>query len=268
MNAEALEDSLREVLKEDDHKDPEHGLFFPSEITGCPLKVFLNRMVRVEVNINSFLFQGSAVHFYLQQNGILDEALHNVGYHVLDSQYEVSTVKNIGDEIRIHGSCDILCEEEEATAVFDIKYSALPADSGAGRIYQYYAQANTYSYLFDADEYGLIMIHSRSGDHEDFMENIAVLPGEKSEDNWNKQKTKTRNIHEALTDAGYNKNNEWEMEWLENQSEEFWRKIIDYFDLDHIPTYDSECNYCPHAEHCPVNQGVIGSGLQKVINEG
>lgn len=268
MNAEELEDSLRNEIAKDDHKDPEHGLYFPSEITGCPLKVFLNRMMRVEVDVNSFLFQGSAVHFYLQESGILDEALHNAGYHILDSQYELSTAKEIADGVRIHGSCDILCEEEEGTAVFDMKYSALPADSGAGRIYKYYAQANTYSYLFDADEYGLIMIHSRSGDHEDFMNNLAVLPGEKSQDNWEKQKTKTTNVHQALTDAGYEKEKEWEMEWLDSRDKDFWKQAVDYFDLDHIPTYDSECDYCPHADYCPVNQGVIGSGLQGVINEG
>lgn len=268
MNAERLEEALRNELIKDDHKDPEHGLFFPSEITGCPLKVFLNRMMRIDVEINSFLFQGSAVHFYLQESGILDEALHNAGYHILDSAYEVSTSKEIVDGIRIHGSCDILCEEENATAVFDIKYSSLPADSGAGRIYKYYGQANTYSYLFDADEYGLIMIHSQSGDHKDFIDNIAVLPGEKSEDNWQLQKSKAQNVHSALEQAGYDKKEEWEMDIIQEQDVDFWRKIMDYFNIDNAPAYEQECKYCPHKEYCPVKQGKIGSGLQGVINNG
>lgn len=267
MKAENLEDALRTEIAKDDHKDPEPGLFFPSEITGCPLKVYLNRMLSIDVEINSWLFQGSAVHFYLQESGILDEALHNAGYHILDSSYEVSTQVNITDDIRIHGSCDILCEEEESTAIFDMKYSSLPADSGAGRIYKYYAQANTYAYLFDADEYGLIMIHSRSGS-EDFLNNIAVLPGEKSEDNWELTKNKTQNVHEALIDAGYAEENRWDINLMAERDIDFWKKVIRYFEKQNMPSYEKECNYCDHNDYCPVYNGELGGGLRNVINQG
>lgn len=268
MSAEKLEDTLKEELSKDDHKDPEAGLYFPSEITGCPLKVYLNRMMRIKTEINSYLFQGSAVHFYLQESGILDEALHNAGYHVLDTAYEVSTAMEIADGIRIHGSCDILCQGDESTAIFDIKYSSIPAHTGAGRIYKYYAQANTYAYLFDAHEYGLIMIHSQSHESDNFFDNLTVLPNEKSEDNWEITKSKTKNVHNALINAGYDKGNEWEMDVIADKSVDFWKEIIPQFEKKQMPAYEQECKYCDHKNYCPINQGILSGGLQNVINNG
>lgn len=266
IDSDELEESFKFHLQKDDHKKPESGLFFPSEVTGCSLKVFLNRMTRAEVLINSFLFQGSAVHFYLQESGLLDDILHDAGYHVLDTKYEVSNQKEIDDGVRIHGSCDVLCNSDEGTIIFDLKYSSLTLGSRHGRIYKYQAQANTYAYLFDADAYGLIMIPSMEGDGETFLDNINVLPAEKSEDNWNIVKEKTKRIHNTLQDAGYDQDKVWDTEFLASRSTKFWKEVISRFDLKNIPAYQKECDYCDHSDYCPVYNNKVGSGLGNVIS--
>lgn len=266
MNPEKIEREFRKELQKDDHKDPEPGLYFPSEVSGCPLKVYLNRMTRNEVDINSYLFQGAAVHYYLQETGKIANILHRCGYHALYTEYEIASRKEIADGVVIRGRCDVHAIHDDGhTAIFDLKYSSIPADSGHGRLYTYYSQANIYSHLFDTDEYALIMIHSSSGDSDKFLDKLTVLEGNKSEDNWELVKDKTTNIHEALVAAGYNDDNEWSKDELAEVGVGFWEEVTDHFDLDRIPSYGKECQYCPHKEYCPVNNDKITKGVANLF---
>ena len=258
MDTQKIEDSLKETLARDNNREYYHGEYHPSQVTGCPLKVVLNRMTNHDTVLNSWLFQGSAVHYYLQEKGLMDEALHEAGYHLLDTEYEVTNYKKVDEGIWITGTCDIVCHDGDGLTIFDIKYSSLPAESGHPRLYKYFSQVNTYAYMFGADEYGLMMINSKS---QELLDNIAILDGEPNEENWELVKAKTRQIHTSLDDLGYTAGETWMPENLKSKDADFWEEVIDYFSKDQMPAYDGECNYCPHKEYCPIKTGKLNSGL-------
>lgn len=258
-----LEDTLADVLERDNAAYGQHvyGEYHPSQVSGCPLKVFLNWMTDDETTLNSWLFQGSAVHYYLQETGLMTEALNDAGYHPVHTSYEVATQKEIGDGITITGKCDIHVGRNGDTTIFDIKYSSLPADSGHGRIYKYMSQANTYAHMFDADAYGLIMINSKS---RDLCDDIAVMPGQMSEENWEIVKQKAHSIHEALDEYGWPEGERLPPDLLDNKKNEFWKEMMQFFDKKQCPSYEKECDWCSHSGYCPVKNGKLG-GVKSLV---
>jgi hypothetical protein len=270
MDTDALEEHIKQVLKENGLREDDHGYYHPSQVTGCPLKVFLDKMTQNETVLNSWLFQGSAVHYYLQNHpspdgheGIITEALHKSGYHAMHTGYEVHTKKDLGDGVTLTGTCDILCQEGDTTTIFDIKYSSLKPEYGHGRVLKYFSQANTYAFMFDADEYGLIFINSKSQKLED---DIYVMDNEPSEDNWDLVKSKARAIHNALENRGYDEGVAWPVPELEQKDVPWWEDLLEMFDRSNIPAYDEECQYCDHSDYCPVKNGKLSSGLDSFRN--
>lgn len=261
MDTDRVEVSLADELQRRNDRPDEVGKYHPSEITGCPLKVVLNKVTGNETILNCWLFQGSAVHYYLQESGILDNALHEAGYHAIDTQYEVNKEYRINDEVVITGTCDILCNNGDDLTIFDIKYSSVKPSSGRERIYKYFAQVNTYAFMFGADEYALMMINSRSDDllgaQEGSESDINVLPGTPKQDNWDIVQDKAVNIHEALMDSEYEGGAVVQPEEVEIDSE-IMDTIMSQLDEGNIPSYSGECKYCDHKEYCPDYQGETG----------
>ena len=267
-------DELQEVapgiIAEDRYPPKNKGQFGPSQVSGCPLKVYLDKMTDHEVTMNSWMFAGSAVHYYLQQTDILQRALHEAGYHWVHTDYEQTTEFEINDDVSLHGSADVVTSDGEDDVIYDIKFSSLPADSGHGRIYKYFSQANTYAHMFDADEYGLIMINSKS---QNLRDSIVILEGQMSEDNWEIVKQKAVSIFNRLEKSGYydleendGRGRRFDPDMLAEADQEFWADVVEGFDTKQIPSYDKECQYCPHADYCPIEQGVLG-GLNNLIDD-
>jgi len=269
MKHNELQEKAPRVIAKDRYPAKEDGHFGPSQVSGCPLSVFLDEMTENNVVMNSWMFAGTAVHYYLQQTDILTKALHEAGYHWVYTDYEVTETFEVNDEVTIHGTADVVTSDGDDDVIYDIKFSSIPADSGHGRIYKYFSQVNTYAHMFDADGYGLIMINSKSKTLED---DIVVLQGEMSEDNWEIVKQKAISIYEALKEQGYYTDNDDEtgarfsFNQLEQEDVDFWRDVMENFDPKQIPSYDKECQYCDHKEYCPVEQGKLG-GLNNLIDE-
>jgi hypothetical protein len=264
MKHEEFEKAATESITKNRYPAKDDGHFGPSQISGCPLRVFLDKMTDTKFEQNSYTFAGSSVHHHLQENGILDEALREAGYHPAFTEYEKTTRYKVKDGVFIHGSCDVIAEDESDTVVYDIKFSSIPADSGAGRIYKYFTQAHTYARIFDADGYGLLMINSKNHDPERFAEGITVLEGKMSDENWEKVKDKTEAIYEALVKAGFYEGEDWTDKDLEEAPDEFWSEVAKTFNLDTIPSYSDECKYCEHSDYCPEQNGVFG-GVQSLL---
>lgn len=258
MDTETIEENIKREVTKDDWGGDDFGGYHPSEISGCPLKVFLEKMAEVETTISSWLFQGSAVHYYLQEAGILTEALKESGYHPVDLRYEVSTNKELDDDLWITGSCDVLASDDDNLAIFDIKYTSLKVENNPERLYKYFSQLNTYAQMFGADEYALIIINSRSRNLE---ENIYVLEGEPDEENWDIMKGKARDIHDSLDSYGYGEGERWTADEVHDFGMDTWEDILEFFDNKQIPAYDKECNYCEFEDSCPINNGKVSKGL-------
>lgn len=270
MKHDEFQEVAPEVITKDRYPAKNKGQFGPSQISGCSLKVYLEKMTDHEVTMNSWLFQGSAVHHYLEESGILREALHEAGYHAVHTDFEVSAEHEINDDVSIHGTADVVTSDGEDDVIYDIKYSSIPAHSGHGRIYKYFSQANTYAHMFDADGYGLIMINSKS---QNLREDIVILEGEMSEDNWEIVKQKAVNIFNALEAADYydesvndGHGNRFDPQELSEVGADFWSEVMEHFDKKQIPSYDKECQYCDFSEFCPVKQGTLG-GLNNLIDD-
>lgn len=263
MKHEELQEVGPEVIARNRYPPKEDHRYGPSQISGCPLSVFLDHMADVEFETNSYTFGGTAVHYYLQESGILTEALSEAGYHPAFIDYEVTEEYEISDGVYIHGSCDVLCEDDEDQVIYDIKFSSIPSHSGHGRIYKYMSQANTYAQMHDADGYGLIMISSKSSDP--LENNITILEGQMSDDNWGIVKEKTISIDNALEDFGYFDGERWTIEGLGERDVDFWKEVMSHFDSTHIPSYEKECRYCEHSEYCPEKNGKLG-GLKSMVD--
>lgn len=267
---EELQEVAPDIIAEDRYPPKDSGQFGPSQVSGCSLKVYLDKMTDHEITMNSWMFAGTAVHHYLQSTDILQRALHEAGYHWVYTKYEESTEHQINDDVALHGSADVVTSDGEDDVIYDIKFSSLPADSGHGRIYKYFSQANTYAHMFDADGYGLIMINSKS---QNLRDSIVILEGEMSEENWDIVKQKAVNVFNALESAGYydidindGRGARFDVDKLEEAGNEHWADIMSHFDKAQIPSYDKECQYCPHKEYCPVKQGKLG-GLNSLIDD-
>lgn len=267
MDTDKLEEATLDFLLDDGYRGDTHGEYHPSSISGCSLRVFLDRMVETEQEINSWLFQGTAVHEYLESEGRIERILTNGGYENAGVRKEVSTSYDVTDDITIVGTCDILVDDGKLTAIFDIKYSSLKPEYGHGRVMKYLSQANIYSYMFGADEYGLLMIHSSS---HDLRDGVNVLEGQKSDENWEIVKQKAKNIHTVLEAAGYDDGERWEMGELEAMGESFWEQVFSVLDTDQSPSYDKECKHCPFKDACPMpddeygweDRGAMGGKIQ------
>ena len=255
MDTDALEQSVLDFLLEDGYREDVHGEYHPSTISGCPARAVLDRMVESDPVANSWLFQGTAVHEYLESEGRIDSILENGGYEDSDVRKEVTTAFEITDDVTIVGTCDLLVEDGEETAIFDLKYSSLKPEYGHGRVMKYLSQANTYSYMFGADEYALIMIHSSS---QDLRDGVNVLAGQKSDENWEIVKEKAQQIHEALEMASQPAGNRWTHEQLEEAGEGFWEQLFSVVEFDYSPSYEEECNHCPFEESCPASNDEYG----------
>lgn len=255
MDEEAIEESLGNVLREDNHRPKKLGEYHPSQVTGCPLKTFLDWMTENHSGLNHWLFSGSAVHFYLQEkSNLLSEALKRAGYHPLDTKYEVRNRTNIGGGVNIVGTCDILTHDGEDTIILDIKYSSVKPSSGRGRMWSYLSQVNTYSYMFGADEYGLLLIYNRA---DSIPDEINVVSNSPSEDNWELVKEKARSIDDTLYDFGYQDGRRFKSDNM-SATDDIWTDVLSNIDKTHCPSYKQECKYCDHKEYCPVKQGKVG----------
>lgn len=274
MNTDKLEESLGDVLQESGVREFVLGEYHPSTLSGCPLKSVLDLMVGKETKLNAWLFQGSAVHYYLQEHpspngfdGLITEALHEAGYHSFDNEYEVSVSQSISDDVIITGTCDILTVDENGNrTIFDIKYSSVKPSTHKGRMMKYLSQVNMYSHMFDADRHGLILVNNKAGksrsDDESIPEGVRVIGGEPQEDNWEIQKEKALAIHNVLKESGYESDGtRWTKAMLEDADLDFWKDLMGKIQADHCPSYDKECRYCDHKEYCPVEQGKLGGGL-------
>lgn len=249
-----LEDALVETLVENNIRENRYGYYHPSAISGCPLKTHLDWMTDNSATLNSWLFQGSAVHYYLEKTGLLRDALSKAGYHPVYTNFEVSVTDEVAPGIHITGRADAVTDDEESKTIFDVKYSSLSASYDHGRIYKYMAQVNTYAHLLGADRYALIMINSRSNE---LANDIGVLEGELSEDNYQVVIEKAKSIHEALDEQGYPEGRRFEPELLEPDDRAVNRPL-DFIERSQCPSYDEECKYCDHKEYCPVYQGEAG----------
>lgn len=256
MDGDQIEESLGQALEEDAIRGNTFGEYHPSQVSGCPLKVFFDYMTEAETALNHWLLQGTAVHYWLQETGVLSKALHQAGYHELDTKYEVPTKKRIAPGVYITGTCDVLTHDGDDTAIMDIKYSSVNPNTQPERVFKYFTQVNTYSHMFGADEHALVLVNNRS---DNIPENgIQVLDGEPSEDNWEKVKERAKAIHTALEDAGYPEGERWAHSELGTQGSDFWKDVTEPFPKEAMPTYNKECNYCDHSEVCPVEQGKLG----------
>lgn len=260
MEPDKIEESLGNVLEENGIREDKFGYYHPSEVSGCPLSTFLDYMTESETILNKWLFQGSAVHYYLQETGLLDKALHKAGYHTLDTKYEVPTNYDLGDGAKITGTCDILTHDGDDTIILDIKYSSVKPSTGTGRVYKYLSQVNTYAHMFGADEYGLLLINNRA---DNIPEEINVVEGTPSEDNWELVKLKARAVHRALNRYGYPDGERWSTKQLKNAGVDTWKDIMEDIPEEHSPSYDGECRYCDHKDYCPVENGKLG-GLRSL----
>lgn len=272
MRHDEMQEAARDVITEDRYPPKKDHRYGPSQVSGCPLRKFLSDMMAIDVRTNSYLFQGSAVHFYMQQNGLLDEIVEQAGYHPGFTEYEVMGEVEVGNNVYIHGSADVITEEKKQDrdhdtdkVVYDMKYSGIPFHSGHGRLFKYLSQAHAYSRIHDADGYGLLMIQSNVGDPDEFVENIGVVEGVMDDENWELMKQKALNIDNALVKSGYYDDNEWDQEEIADMSASFWEEVIEYFDTTHTPAYEKECKYCEHKEYCPVYQGTLG-GLKSLVD--
>lgn len=256
MKGKEIASELGDVIEENGNREKTLGEYHPSTISGCPLKAFLKWITDNETLVNRWLFQGSAVHYYLQEKpGMLTEALHRAGYHPLNTDYEVHTEYHINDDVLITGTCDVLTHGDENDAIIDLKYSSVPPDSNHGRLWKYASQVNTYANMFKADEWGLLMINSKS---DNIPNDIAMIDGEADEENFEIVTSKAVSIDSALRNFDYGEGERLEASQLESDMMDLWEEVFEYLDRQNCPSHEEECRYCDFKECCPVKQGEFG----------
>ena len=256
MKGDEIAEELSNAIEEHGNRGKTFGQYHPSTISGCPLKAFLNWITDNETQYNRWLFQGSAVHFFLQEHpDLLQKALNDAGYHPLDTDYEVHKLHSINEYVTITGTCDILTHTEDERAVIDIKYSSIPPTSNHGRLYKYASQVNTYANMFNADEWGLLMINSKS-DH--IPDDIVMIDQETDDENFEKVKEKATGVHQALSHFGYPKGERFAPSELDAKMQDVWDTVFNFISQKDCPSYEKECQYCDHKQYCPVKQGEVG----------
>lgn len=272
LKSDELEAEFGRVLKATNSREFTFGEYHPSDISGCPLKSAIDKMTEGTTELNAYLFQGSAVHYYLQEqrspsgyDGIVTEALHNLGCHPLDTNYEVSGSKEIEDGVEITGTCDVFASDGEDNIILDLKYSSVTPSTHHGRLLKYMSQVNCYSHIFDADQQGLVLINHKAGkynsDIDSIPEGITAVLGEPSDENWSLVKKKAVAIHNVLETFGYERGERWTADMLEDADLDFWQELFKFLDAGDCPSYDKECNYCDYEDFCPVVNGDVGSGV-------
>lgn len=264
MDKEKLNKALAGKLSESTYRDSEFGEYHPSTISGCPVMAVLDRMIGSEFVMNSYTFAGSAVHYYLQETGILTDALYDAGYHPLYTEYEVHTRKRITDGIYITGTCDVLCDNGDKTTIFDLKYSSLKPEYAQGRVMQYFSQVNTYSYMFDADEMALWLISSNERDNLP-KNGLTLLTGTPQEDNWEVVKNKAKQIHKTLEMLGYDEGRRITESEAKEYDKSDWEDMFKHINLEYAPSYDKEHKYCDHKEYCPICNDVFATGMEGFV---
>lgn len=266
MSLKDIEETAEEVLLADSERKDEDGKYHPSTLSSCPLKTTLDKMTESEPVLNSWLLQGSAVHYYLQETGLLDGILHKAGFPVYNTEYEVHRMYNVNDEVTITGRCDILTGNDDEQAVIDIKYTSLKPYYDNGRLMKYYSQVNVYANMFGVDRFGLFMINSKSNDLTD--DGIHMMTGDRDEENWEMMKQRAIDIHDTLEYWGWEAgDNPISVSELDPNQTEFWEEHTQFIDTDQCPAYDEECKYCDFNEVCPVFQGTMGNGLNQALNQ-
>lgn len=245
MGYEDLCTALGDQLDSGSYHDNTYGEYHPSGLSGCPLGVFLDFMTEDETEYNHYMFSGTAVHYYLQESGKLTQALHNAGFNAMYTEYEVQNKHHIGDGAHVIGRVDALADSPEKRVVIDIKYTSLKPQYDNGRLLKYASQVNTYANMFDADEWVLLMIYSKA---DSVPDEIDYISGETDQENWEITKDKARNIHEALTAAGFHDGVRWSVDELKERGPGFWEEIMEHFDEDRVPAYDGELKYSDRDE--------------------
>jgi len=245
MKLESLCRAVEDEFDSGDYHDNTYGEYHPSSITGCPLGELLDWMLEEEPDYNHYMFSGTAVHYYLQESGLLTRALHNAGFNPMYTSYEVQKKVDVGDGASVVGRADCLANTEQGSVVIDIKYSSLKPGYDSGRIMKYMAQVNTYANMFDCDYWCLLMIYSKADDMTDAGD---FIHGKTDEENWKIMQEKTRNIHEALRSAGWPAGNRWDKDELMGLGIGFWEEVMEHFNEDHVPAYDGELKYSDRDE--------------------
>lgn len=230
---------------EGDYHDDVFGEYHPSQLSGCPLGAFLDFMMEKEVPMNQYIFSGTAVHYYLQETGILKRALHNIGHHWIDTSFEVGRHKKVAPGVKIVGRADILCHDGEDQWVIDLKYSSIRGQNNQGRMMKYARQVNTYCGMMGGDKWGLLIPYSRA-DH--VPDEIDIFTNDFHEEDWEEAKEKAVNIHEALDYFGYPEGERWDKSQLKQQGEDFWEDVMQFFDGSRVPSYDGELKYSDRDE--------------------
>lgn len=228
-----------------DYHDRVFGEYHPSSLSGCPLGTFLDFMTEKQVTQNNYMFSGSAVHYYLQEHGVLNRALHTIGYHHLSVSHEVSTRHQVTDDVEIIGSCDTIARGNGEKIVIDLKYTSLKPHYKNGRITKYAAQVNTYANMLGADRWCLLFL-DRNGD--DMTDAANIMAGETNGEVWDVITKRARNIHSALDHFGYPEGERWDVEILKNKDVEFWEEVMQFFDEDDVPSYKEELKYSDRDE--------------------
>lgn len=264
MDKEKLNQALSGRLSESTYRDKEFGEYHPSTVSGCPVMAVLDRLVGSEFVMNSYTFAGSAVHYYLQETGILTDALYDAGYHPIYTDYEVHTRKKIDDGIYLTGTCDVLCDDGNSTTIFDLKYSSLKPEYAQGRVGKYFSQVNTYAKMFGADEMALWLISSNERDNLP-KNGLTILSGEPAEDNWEIVKEKVQQIHATLEKAGYDDGRKLSEEEAKSYEKKDWEELLSEINLDYAPSYDDEHKYCDHEEYCPICNDVFAGGMANFV---
>lgn len=247
MDKELICEELGRAIEaaEGDYHDRVFGEYHPSALSGCPLGEFLDWMLDKEIPLNNHMFNGKCVHYWLQETGVLQEALHNAGFHAMDTAFEVGARYEIEPGVNLVGRADVVCNNGDSQMVIDIKYSSLKAHYNSGRLYKYATQVNTYAGMLGADRWGLLLIHSKA---DNIPESITMLTNEFNEDSWEGVQKRALQVHEALDHAGWPSGNRFDKQELMNVGQGYWEEIMEHFDEEDVPFYDGELKYSDRDE--------------------
>lgn len=247
-----FEHAVAEAIDKDggDYHDYKMGRYHPSHISGCPLGTVIDFMTEDETPVNNHIFNGKTAHYYLQERNIIDRALHDIGYHYLDTRHEVSNhynLKETDDDARIVGRCDTISSNGDDKLVIDLKYSSLKPEYNNNRLLKYAAQINAYAHMFDADKWVLLFVYSKADDLTD-PESINTMVSEPNEDVWQMMLDKAYSIHDALKHFNWDEGNRWEVEELKQKDRDFWEEVMQFFEEEWVPAYDGELKWSDRDE--------------------
>lgn len=247
MDQELICNELGKAIEtsEGDYHDRVLGEYHPSALSGNPLDEFLDWMTEKQIPLNNHMFNGKCVHYWLQETGVLRQALHNAGFHAIDTEFEVGVKQEIEPGVNIVGRADVVAHDGDEQAVIDIKYSSLKSHYNSGRLYKYATQVNTYAGMLGADKWGLLLIYSKA---DDVTEEIDMLTNDFNEESWEGVKERAVQVDEALRAAGYQDGNRFTEDKLKKVGREYWEEVMQHFNEEDIPFYDGELKYSDRDE--------------------